>query len=169
MALPLSRGLFLAACLCSAGFDLAGLPAFSGSAEAGDKQPAPADYRLLVLGGRTVRWTVPERGLPTTVTYAFLKTERSFPGARNCDAMLPAEAAHAPSGIDSEGFRQETRAAFALWEAAANIVFKEVPEAEAGILIGADAKPRGRAFTNVALGKGAATERGTIAQSLICL
>lgn len=72
-------------------------------------------------------------------------------------------------------FRREVRAAFSAWEQAANIVFKETRSiADAGILIGADAKSRGRAFTNVALHQSAASvpkpaETDTIRQSLICL
>ncbi|MDQ8697666.1 matrixin family metalloprotease [Hyphomicrobium sp. LHD-15] len=135
------------------------------------------EFRLLVIGGQKARWTIPAGGLPTTITYAFLKERSEFPGARNCDAMLPPEAALSRSSIAMSDFRSEVRAAFSAWEQAANIVFKETSSiSEAGILIGADAKARGRAFTNVALHKkGAATnvpEAGAtdaIRQSLICL
>lgn len=151
------------------GLGLAALPAAVG-VHAGERaKGAEPQFRLLVLGGQPVRWTVPARGLPTTITYAFLTAPRQFSGARNCDAMLPPEAALRRSRIDPAAFRREVRAAFSLWEDAANIVFKEVPVAEAGILIGADAKARGRAFTNVALGEGVSSGMGTIAQSLICL
>lgn len=164
------RGFLLALCLGLA-------PA---AADSGERGPAAGDpeFRLLELGGKIVRWSAPAEGLPPTITYAFLTEPRSFPGARNCDAMLPPEAALKRSNIDMPDFRAEVRAAFALWANAANIKFKEVPAAEAGILIGADAKDRGRAFTNVALKSVArrAAQRSTgkqnvgqIAQSLICL
>ena len=131
-------------------------------------------FRLLELGGHTVRWTVPQGGLPTKISYAFLTAPMQFPGARNCDAMLPPDAALKPSKLDLADFRREVRAAFATWEQAANVVFVETKSiAEAGILIGADAKARGRAFTNVALGTKADKELaagfGAIRQSLICL
>lgn len=127
------------------------------------------EFRLLEIGGQTVRWSQPAGGLPTTITYAYLTAPSEFPGARNCDSMLPAEAALEKSRIAASDFRKEVRAAFAIWENAAHITFKEVPVAEAGILIGADAKDRGRAFTNVALKAGSDRGMGKIDQSLICL
>lgn len=137
------------------------------------------EFRLLELGGGKVRWTMPAAGLPVRVTYAFLTRPVQFPGARNCDAMLPPDAALRPSQISLNDFRREVRAAFSAWEQAANIVFEETTStADAGILIGADAKSRGRAFTNVALrektaGGGGRPETtpgmGSIQQSLICL
>jgi hypothetical protein len=134
------------------------------------------EFRLLVIGGQTARWKIPTGGLPTVVTYAFVAERMQFPGARNCDAMLPADAALSRSKINESAFRQEVRAAFTAWEQAANIVFRETNSpADAGILIGSDAKSRGRAFTNVALRDGtvrtpkSAGEADTIRQSLICL
>jgi hypothetical protein len=137
-----------------------------------DSQGTP--FRLLQLGGRTVRWTMPGKGLPATVTYAFVSGPMQFPGARNCDAMTAPAAALQKSGVRLDAFRREVRAAFAEWERAANIVFRETASvADAGILIGGDAKPRGRAFTNVALRDETAPRDGktvgTIRQSLICL
>ncbi len=167
------RGLILAG-----GAALAIVSASAG-ARADDKPAAeqPA-YRLLELGGRKVRWALPASGLPTTITYAFLTEAAQFPGSRNCDAMLPPEAALRTSHISLPAFKQEVRAAFSVWEQAANIVFKETHSvANAGILIGADAKARGRAFTNVALrdastsGAARGTQQagmGAIRQSLIC-
>jgi hypothetical protein len=147
------------------------------AAQAGDPE-----FRLLELGGRKVRWAVPENGLPAKITYAFLTERAEFPGARNCDAMLPPEAALERSKIGLDDFRREVRAAFSVWQQAANIEFQETHDvAAAGILIGADAKARGRAFTNVALRQDTVTLRkdgpagdstaslGAIGQSLICL
>lgn len=141
--------------------------------EAVRRRPAEGSFRLLELGGRKVRWTLPANGLPTTVTYAFVTQPMQFAGARNCDAMTTPEAALSRSHLRFEDFRREVHAAFAAWEQAANIVFRETASvAEAGILIGADAKPRGRAFTNVALrdetGARDSTSMGAIRQSLIC-
>lgn len=132
------------------------------------------EYRLLELGGRKVRWALPAGGLPPTLRYSFLTQAQQFPGARNCDSMLPPEAALEPSRISTADFRREVRAAFSTWEAAAHIKFVETASAgDADILIGADAKARGRAFTNVALRDAPAgaqsTGVGSIRQSLICL
>jgi hypothetical protein len=132
------------------------------------------EFRLLELGGRKVRWAVPAGGIPAKISYAFVTEPMQFPDARNCDAMLPPDDAIKPSRISFSDFRREVRAAFATWEEAANITFVETSNiAEAGILIGADAKARGRAFTNVALREEAAREHahelGAIRQSLVCL
>ena len=161
------RGSFLAASLVLA------MVSACASARAGEASRG-SEFRLLELDGRKARWTLPAKGLPATVSYSFLTQPAQFPGARNCDAMLPPEAALGPSHISAADFRREVRAAFSTWENAANIKFVETSSiAEAGILIGADAKARGRAFTNVALkdaAPGAPTAAvGAIRQSLICL
>ncbi len=146
---------------------LAIAPAATASA---DEKKAEPEYRLLVLDGTVVRWRGNADGLPTVLTYAFLTEPRSFAGARNCGRMLPPSAALAPSKIDIDSFRREVRAAFAMWRDAINIDFRETDNiADAGILIGAEAEPRGRAFTNVATHGGAGGGMGRISQSLICL
>jgi hypothetical protein len=167
------KGLALAACSLVA---LASIGAACANDLRAVGATADPEYRLLVLGGNPVRWKVPANGLPTAVTFAFLTAPAQFPGARNCDAMLPPQAALLNSRIDAAAFRREVRAAFSTWEAAANIAFKEVaPDANPGILIGADAKARGRAFTNVALVESGSNPAranggmGMIRQSLICL
>lgn len=147
----------------------------AGATACAAEVPARADppFRLLELDGQKARWAAPDAGHPVTIRYAFLTAPAQFPGARNCDAMLPPEAALQPSRIGFADFRREVQGAFSAWEGAANIRFLETPSvADAGILIGADAKARGRAFTNVALAEAAdapATGLGTIRQSLICL
>lgn len=167
------RGLFLAGALA-----LAILPAAADVRAEDKSEAAQPAFRLLELGGRKVRWALPTSGLPATITYAFLTEPAQFPGSRNCDAMLPPDAALRSSRISLVAFKREVRAAFTVWERAANIVFKETSSvADAGILIGADAKARGRAFTNVELretGAGSAARdnqngMGAIRQSLICL
>lgn len=146
------------------------------TAPAGDvaNKHTQREFRLLELGGRKVRWALPADGLPPTISYAFLTEPKQFPGARNCDSMLPPSAALKRSGIEFTAFRNEVRAAFAAWAKAANVTFRETTSvAEAGILIGADAKARGRAFTNVALNemsdRASGNGLGSIRQSLICL
>ena len=57
-----------------------------------------------------------------------------------------------------------------MWEEVANIGFRETRRpARAGILIGAQAEPMGRAFTNVALKQGRRAGKKVIGRSLICL
>ena len=55
------------------------------------------------------------------------------------------------SGSELEGLRHEVRAAFVEWEQVSGVIFKEVDRVEdAGIVIGAQGKPTGWAFSNVA-------------------
>jgi predicted Zn-dependent protease len=73
------------------------------------------------------------------------------------------------NAIPAATFAVEVERAFASWSAVANIVFQPSDSAIADILIGAEADPFGRAFTNVA--HAALSEGGTasIARSVICL
>lgn len=163
------RDFFRAACCTLALVSLAAPLSANDANKNGNEE-----YRLLELGGRKVRWALPADGLPPTLRYSFLTQAQQFPGARNCDSMLPPEAALEPSHIAAADFRREVRAAFSTWEAAAHIKFVETTSVrDADILIGADAKARGRAFTNVALRDPPTGEQpagiGSIRQSLICL
>jgi hypothetical protein len=107
-------------------------------------------YRHIVLDGQRVKWGTPEAGSGAVVTYATVETAVEFHGARNCSAMVPVAPLLVASGVDGSAFAAEVRAAFAIWSAAANIRFEPAPDAvSADILIGAQAEPRGRAFTNI--------------------
>lgn len=128
---------------------------------------AEPEFRLLELDGQKVSWAVPAEGAPPAVTYAFAIDAQTFVNARNCGRMLPPERALAPSHIARPDFAREVRAAFDMWERVARIDFHETTDpSKADILIGAQAEPRGRAFTNVARRDG---DNGEIQQSLICL
>jgi hypothetical protein len=130
-------------------------------------------FRLLDLENQSVKWQTPTFGQSAVVTYAFTTGPVSTPGARNCAAMLPPARAYEPSHISDRQFRREVAAAFRMWEKVANITFRESADpASAGILIGAQTEPVGRAFTNVALKPGPIDKVGdkkVIASSLICL
>lgn len=149
---------------------------WSGVACAGEAKTF-LGFRLLDLENQSVKWESPRFGESAVVTYAFATGPVTTPGARNCAAMLPPARAYEPSHIEESRFRSEVRAAFRMWETAANIDFREATDpASAGILIGAQAEPVGRAFTNVALkpephGKPDNKSAGKkiIARSLICL
>jgi len=126
-------------------------------------------FRLLKLNGEQVVWNTWE-GEPkaTKVTYAFVRTRTETPDAINCRVMGPIDPLLGKSNIAREAFRQEIRAAFDMWEEVANITFTEIDDpSKAGILIGAQLEPRGRAFTNVAYKPGTEEPR-PIEQSLIC-
>jgi hypothetical protein len=146
---------------------LAAVVAIPGAAATRAAEP---EFRLLELDGQKVSWAVPAKSLPPVVTYALIANARTFANARNCGRMLPAERALEPSHIARADFLREVRAAFAMWQQAAEIDFRETANPlEADILIGAQAEPRGRAFTNVARRDGDKDGAGEIQQSLICL
>lgn len=136
---------------------------------AGANAQSPIGFRLLKLDGRNVAWT--GEVLATNVTYAFAKTPTNTPDATNCGTIGPIDPLLAKSSIAADVFHKEVRAAFDMWENAANISFTEVADpAKAGILIGAQLRPEGRAFANVAYKhKAEARDTRSIERSLICL
>lgn len=130
----------------------------------------PFGFSRLVLDRYEAKWDGAGGDQVTTVTYGFLTRPRTFAEARNCATMRPPNIALGRSGISFEAFRSEVAAAFQMWESAANISFREAADPRAAqILIGAQAEPQGRAFTNVYLRDGATPGSKVIAQSLICL
>ncbi len=127
-------------------------------------------FRLLDLENQSVKWQSPRWGDGAAVTYAFATKPTTTAGARNCAELLPPKAAYGPSHVSRDAFRSEVAAAFRMWEVAADISFRETDDPEtANIVIGAQGKPIGRAFTNVELKPAGADGRKVIARSLICL
>lgn len=128
------------------------------------------DYRLLVLDGTTVKWGAPAAGAGATITYAVADSARSFPGARNCPTIAPLDRLLGGSAISRDRFEAELKAAFAAWSAVANVAFRPADLSVANIVIGAEAVPRGWAFTNVAYDHDPAVKGiRQIGQSVICL
>jgi hypothetical protein len=126
-------------------------------------------FRLLNLENQTVKWQTPTFGRKAAITYAFATDPVVTPDARNCASMLPPQRAYGPSHVTGRQFRTEVAAAFRMWEKVADVTFRETSDTQsAGILIGAQAKPVGRAFTNVALKPGTGDKK-IIGRSLICL
>lgn len=128
-----------------------------------------AGYREIVLDGHTMKWGAPVAGTGATVTYAVADGARSFPGARNCQTIDPLDHLLAASHIARPTFDHELAAAFAAWTSVADIRFREVNTPNADILIGAEAHPLGRAFTNVEYADPASTELASLKRSVICL
>lgn len=123
---------------------LIGLVAWTAPALAGD-------YRLLSLNGSLVKWGKPNLGSGAVVTYAFAVKPMIFDGARNCAAMAPFDGLAAAAGATVDSLRHEVRVAFDEWEEVAGVTFREVARVEdAGIVFGAQGKPTGWAFSNVA-------------------
>jgi hypothetical protein len=112
---------------------------------------AAGDYRLLTLNGSLVKWGKPALGASAVVTYAFATKALTFKGARNCATMTTFDRLATASGWEGVDLRREARAAFHEWEQVSGVTFKEVERVgDAGIVIGAQGKPTGWAFSNVA-------------------
>lgn len=108
------------------------------------------DYRLLQLDGHQVKWGASAIGAGAKVRYMLAPAAMDFGETRNCRGLKPMDDLFAASGIDPAKVPAEIAAAFEMWERAANISFQRVDHpAVADILIGAQAVPRGRAFTEV--------------------
>ncbi|SDO39128.1 Matrixin [Filomicrobium insigne] len=129
------------------------------------------NYKLLKLQGHFARWSPIQSSETTVVTYAFANKIVHSKDARNCGAMQPMGKALDHSRISMRQFREEFTKATRMWEEAANIRFVEAATPQvANILIGAQVRGIGRAFTNVELAADRVSP-GTrqIKRSLICL
>lgn len=128
-----------------------------------------ADFQPLILAERQVAWRTAVRSEPTVISFALVTGPVLTAGARNCARMVPNDDLLARSGVDPKAFEAELKAAFYMWETAANLRFVRSDDWKtAGILIGAQADPTGFAFTNVTHGTTSETA-SSILQSLICL
>jgi len=109
------------------------------------------DFRLLEIGGFHVKWGAAALGQGAgTVTYGFVRSSTSFPGARNCPTVVAAAGIAAAAGVDRRRFEALAAQAFGLWSGAANIAFRPAQAGETpDILIGAQGSPHGIAFTDV--------------------
>lgn len=127
-------------------------------------------YRIIELKGGKVKWGGPMLGTGAAVTYAFVTEPTAFSEARNCRAIEPMDVLLARSGVSQSLYEAEAAKAFDAWSAVANIEFHRVSDADAAdILIGAQAKPVGRAFTNVSYTRHTASAVRPLDKSLICL
>jgi hypothetical protein len=127
-------------------------------------------FRVLKLDGHQVRWSLPTDGGPRVITYRLVAETLAFPNARNCRGLAPLDGIAAASGLPSAALKDEVRAAFAMWEAAANVVFREAPEGSlADILIGAQTEPDGWAFADVFFETASTESIKPISKALVCL
>lgn len=141
---------------------------FGGSANSEQARESQL-FRLLKLDGHQVRWQPPADGAPI-VTYRLLNTATEFGGARNCASMTSLEGLVHDSQLSMPAVQSEIRAAFAMWEAVANIRFQEVPsDIQADISIGAQREPDGWAFADVFYDVAAPGATKPISRSLVCL
>lgn len=127
-------------------------------------------FKTLRLEGNGVRWQVPTKGQRRVLSYAMATDDVAFAGARNCGHMTKLDALLDASGIAPAAMRTEVAAAFAMWQAVANIGFREADAADkADILIGAQLEPEGWAFANVFYDTLSPEAVKPISRALICL
>jgi hypothetical protein len=129
-----------------------------------------ASFKTLRLEGNGVHWQLAAKGQQRRLSYAVVTTDMEFAGARNCGKLTRLDGLLATSGIGAETLRLEIAAAFAMWEAAANIGFREAEAPiAADILIGAQLEPEGWAFANVFYDTLSPEPIKPISRALICL
>ncbi|MEZ5925728.1 MAG: matrixin family metalloprotease [Hyphomicrobiaceae bacterium] len=152
-----------------------------------------ADYALIQLDGKYLKWGAPQFGAPGLATYGFVTRPTRFPATRNCSSMTRIEPEALGPGITETRWSETVRSAFAAWSAIAGIQFRPARANErANILIGIQAEPQGWAFTDVSPSRvpgatgsiatrglnpqvppfppsGTASSVATLRQALICL
>ncbi len=131
---------------------------------------AAEGFRLLKLDGTLIKWGAPDFQSGATVSYALLEGSRDDPTAINCKAMTGLDGLMAANGIGRAAFEERLKSALSMWRDAADIVFVPVAEARAAdIVIGAQATPRGIAYTNVEHAPGPDGRFARLGQATICL
>lgn len=109
-------------------------------------------FDLLEIDRRIAKWGEPQFGSGVVVTYSYARDSHEFPQARNCKKIAPLSKLLSSTGFDEQSFKKQTQLAFAAWSRVANIKFKEAPRGtKPDILIGAQGRPREKAFANVSL------------------
>ena len=129
-------------------------------------------YRLLAFTGAPMKWGRPRLGASAVVTWRLARGTERFERARNCRSIEPIETALAPSGIERAAFLGELHAAMDAWQRVAGIRFRRTDDGEADLVIGAQSRPRGKAFTNVRADRTPKPQQvrvDRLAGSLICL
>ncbi|MBO6782995.1 MAG: matrixin family metalloprotease [Alphaproteobacteria bacterium] len=110
------------------------------------------DYRLLMFDGVPVKWGSSDLGTSAHVTWGLQSDVRRDATAINCKATRNLDGLLRYAGMSETQFRAQVRAAFAMWEAVANIRFTEAaPGVRADIVIAAQLEPRGIAWTDLKL------------------
>ena len=127
------------------------------------------NYKILRLDGNNVRWQ-PVVGKTPVISYAIATRQMDFPGARNCQKIAAPDELLAASALTISTFRAEVAAAFAMWQAVADIHFREAESAaDADIILGAQVDPTGHAFADVFYDAASRERLKPISKALVCL
>ncbi|MBB4315901.1 matrixin family metalloprotease [Roseospira marina] len=142
------------------------------TAQAGQEptRGSESDFTLLRLQGAYIKWGAPRFGSGATVSYALLTEARRDPDAINCKAMTRLEGLLSRAGLDMATFTERLTSALALWQSAADITFVRAASPETSdIVIGAQAEPRGVAYTNIQSEPVAGRSFARLGQATVCL
>jgi len=142
------------------------------TAQAGQATPraSAGDFTLLKLQDAFIKWGEPRFGTGATVSYALLTDERRDPGAINCKAMTRLDGLLDRSGLDMATFTERLKGALAMWQSVANITFVPAASPETSdIVIGAQALPRGVAYTNIQSEPTPSSQFAKLGQATVCL
>ena len=132
--------------------------------------PRAQPFRLLELDGAPVKWGDGQAGGGAVVSYRTVGQPVSFPDGINCPFMNPIARLADGAGPRAIDLPAELRAAMRLWEAAANIRFREAPDMEsADLLIGVQRDPRGIAYTGIRFDRRRNRRFSRITRAAICL
>jgi hypothetical protein len=127
-------------------------------------------FKILKLDGNYVRWKRPADGRPLNLSFQLVREDQAFPDARNCRKLTTLDTLEATSKLTPARVHAEVLAAFAMWEAVADIEFHEAPAgAPADIQIGAQAEPEGWAFADVFYNAASPEQMKPISRALVCL
>ena len=127
-------------------------------------------FVALVIDGAQVRWTDRATGDHLELRYAIAHRDTKIADAVNCGALSAPARLIERSAIDQISFQRAAREAFSRWERVANITFVEVhDQSDADIVIGEQAEPTGRAYTNLTLSRESVAGFRQINAAAICL
>lgn len=127
-------------------------------------------FVALVIEGAEVRWNQQAFGDHLTLRYSIAHRDTEILDAVNCGSIRSPDRLIERSAIDRISFHRAAREAFARWERVANITFVEVQDqSEADIVIGEQANPTGRAYTNLTLARESVAGFRQINRAAICL
>ncbi len=122
------------------------------------------------MNGHDVKWGTPAIGSGATLSYAVLDGHSEFSGTFNCRRIGGIGQVLATSQLTRRTFDRELSAAFAMWEAAANLHFLAVKRpASADILISAESVPEGVAYADVTLSSPNENGVALIKKGIVCL
>lgn len=149
------------------GLVLAGVPVAAWTADHLDHR---ADFILLTLDGRHVKWGAARFGTSAVIRYAFVTGPLVRKATANCRDMRPFPDRLESGRVSFPDVVTEVRAALASWEQAVALRFEAVADpADADLLFGVQAKPRGIAFADVVAPRSSPAAVAPIRQAAICL